>query len=184
VLLNLLDNAVKYGPPGQTVTLGVDVHGRAPDARARLWVEDEGQGIPAESRARVFEPYVRLPRHQGAAHGGSGIGLSVVRELAELHGGEAWVERAASGGARFVVVLPLAPAGAPPRPQHAPEAPADQHPRRADRTTSVQAGTGDTSDASAAAATDEDVPDTDAAGTDAADARPARRAHPVPGASA
>lgn len=113
VLLNLLDNAVKYGPAEQTVTVGVDVLPGAPAfgggvPRARVWVDDEGAGVPPEARARVFEPYVRLVRHQGAARGGSGIGLSVVRELVALHGGAAWVERAPGGGARFVVALPLA----------------------------------------------------------------------------
>jgi signal transduction histidine kinase len=113
VLINLLDNAVKYGPPDQVVTVGVLVQQAASAsaggvARARLGVEDEGTGIPAESRGRVFVPYVRLVRHQGAARGGSGIGLSVVRELVALHGGATWVEPAPGGGARFVGTLPLA----------------------------------------------------------------------------
>ena len=116
VLLNLLDNAVKYGSSEQTVTVGVDVLPGAPAfgggaPRARIRVEDEGDGVPVEQRARVFEPYVRLVRHQGSARGGSGIGLAVVRELAALHGGAAWVEQAPGGGARFVVTLPLAEGG-------------------------------------------------------------------------
>jgi signal transduction histidine kinase len=153
VLINLLDNAVKYGPPEQVVTVGVDVQPGAPafgggEARARLWVDDEGTGVPAESRGRVFEPYVRLVRHQGAARGGSGIGLSVVRELVTLHGGATWVEPAPAGGARFVVTLPLVePArlartaspslGGPPQEQDGPDGASLHHPDHAVRSTSA-----------------------------------------------
>jgi signal transduction histidine kinase len=107
ILLNLLDNAAKYGPPGQTITVGGAVAPATNGARVRFWVEDEGPGIPAADRDRVWEPYVRLNRSAESATGGSGIGLSVVRELVGLHGGAAWIESAgASGGARIVVELP------------------------------------------------------------------------------
>ena len=99
ILLNLLDNATKYGPPGQTITVGSEI---ASD-RARIWVEDQGPGIPHEDRRRVWEPYVRLNREAESATGGSGIGLSVVRELVELHGGRTRVEGAPGGGARIVI---------------------------------------------------------------------------------
>lgn len=101
-LLNLLDNAVKYGPRGQTVRLGLEVE----RTRIRLWVEDEGPGVPAEDRGRIWEPYFRMRAHRESSVAGSGIGLSVVREVAEAHGGEARVERPEGGGARFVLVLP------------------------------------------------------------------------------
>ena len=104
MLLNLLDNALKYGPPGQTIVVGSEVAGD----RARIWVEDEGPGIPHDDRQRVWEPYVRLNREAEASTGGSGIGLSVVRELAMLHGGRARAEGAPGGGARVVIELPLA----------------------------------------------------------------------------
>jgi signal transduction histidine kinase len=108
VLLNLLDNAVKYGPRGQTVTVGMGAareNGRGP--RVRLWVEDQGPGIPASERERVWEPYVRLDRDVDGATGGSGIGLAVVRELVTLHGGKTWLEDARSGtGTRVVIELP------------------------------------------------------------------------------
>lgn len=103
ILLNLLDNAVKYGPVGQTITVGSEIAGN----RARVWVEDEGPGIPHDDRQRVWEPYVRLNRRAETGTGGSGIGLSVVRELVTLHGGRARAEGAPGGGARFVVELPL-----------------------------------------------------------------------------
>jgi len=110
ILLNLLDNAVKYGPAGQTITVGSEITGD----RARMWVEDQGPGIPHEERQRVWEPYVRLNRDAEASTGGSGIGLSVVRELVSLHGGRTRVETAPGGrGARIVVELPLTPIDSP-----------------------------------------------------------------------
>jgi signal transduction histidine kinase len=102
ILLNLLDNAAKYGPDGQTVVVGTSRDG----AHVRIWVEDEGPGIPEAERARVWEPYIRLERGEEHATGGSGIGLAVVKELVELHGGRAWAEDASHGGARLVVELP------------------------------------------------------------------------------
>lgn len=109
ILLNLLDNAVKYGPPGQTITVGTEIAGD----RARIWVEDEGPGIPHEDRQRVWEPYVRLKRSAEASTGGSGIGLSVVRELVTLHGGRTRAESGPGGrGARITIELPLTPTDA------------------------------------------------------------------------
>jgi len=117
MLLNLLDNAVKYGPAGQTVTVGL----AATDGQARIWVEDAGPGIPAADRERIWERFWRLERDRGSSVAGTGIGLSVVRELVALHGGRAWAEDppngtggAAAAGARFVIELPLTPAGAMP----------------------------------------------------------------------
>ena len=103
ILLNLLDNAVKYGPAGQVITVGSEIVGE----RVRIWVEDQGPGIPHDDRQRVWEPYVRLNREAESATGGSGIGLSVVRELVTLHGGRTRAEGAPGGGARVVIELPL-----------------------------------------------------------------------------
>jgi signal transduction histidine kinase len=104
ILLNLLDNAVKYGPSGQTITVGSEITAD----RARVWVEDQGPGIPHADRQRVWEPYVRLARAAESSTGGSGIGLSVVRELVSLHGGRTRVESGPGGrGARIVFELPL-----------------------------------------------------------------------------
>jgi signal transduction histidine kinase len=105
MLLNLLDNAVKYGPAGQTVTVGTDPP--ASDC-VRLWVQDQGPGVPAADRERIWDQFWRLERDRGSAVAGTGIGLSVVRELAVLHGGRVWVEVAPGGGARFVIELPSA----------------------------------------------------------------------------
>jgi signal transduction histidine kinase len=108
MLLNLLDNAVKYGPVGQAVEVGLERAGET----ARVWVRDAGPGIPPRERGRIFAPFVRLPRDAESAVAGSGIGLAVVARLAEQHGGRVRVEDAAGGGARFVIELP-AEAAAP-----------------------------------------------------------------------
>ncbi|HKG94957.1 MAG TPA: HAMP domain-containing sensor histidine kinase [Gemmatimonadaceae bacterium] len=111
ILLNLLDNAVKYGPPGQTVSVGLALAGE----RARLWVEDEGPGVPAADRERVWQPFVRLSRDVEAQVGGSGIGLAVVRDLVARHGGSARIDAAPAGGACVIVELPDARGGGGPR---------------------------------------------------------------------
>ena len=99
IVLNLLDNAVKYGGEGLVV-----LRARLAGDRARLEVDDAGPGIPPEERARVWQPFVRLEPSPAIA--GSGIGLSVVRELVAAHGGSCWVETAPEAGARVVVELP------------------------------------------------------------------------------
>ena len=104
VVVNLLDNALKYGPRGQTITLGL--HPGSP-GRVLLTVADEGPGVPAADRERLWEPFVRL-NDEGGSAGGSGLGLAVVRSIVAQHGGEVRVEDGAGGGARFVVELPLA----------------------------------------------------------------------------
>jgi signal transduction histidine kinase len=104
LLLNLLENAVKYGPRGQQVRVGVTRR----DGRVRIEVDDQGPGIPAAERERVFEPFVRLDRHRDGVTTGSGLGLAVVREIAVQHGGRVWVEDAPGRGARVVVELPAA----------------------------------------------------------------------------
>jgi signal transduction histidine kinase len=104
VLLNLLDNALRYGPEGQTVTLTATAP-RAPGDPLVLTVDDEGGGIPPDERPRVWTPFVRLG-DRGGVTGGTGLGLSVVRALVHRHGGRVDVGDAPGGGARFVVTLP------------------------------------------------------------------------------
>jgi signal transduction histidine kinase len=108
VLINLLDNAVKYGPVGQRVTVSVATLG----ARVLLTVEDEGPGVPEVERRGVWEPFHRLERDSNSAVAGSGIGLSVVKKLVEGHDGRVYVE-AGVVGARFVVDLPRVVATTP-----------------------------------------------------------------------
>ena len=101
ILLNLLDNAVKYGPRGQAVSVAAVVN----NGRTRIAVDDQGPGIPLADRQRVWQGYYRLPRESRSAVAGSGIGLAVVRSLAADMGGSTWVEDTDTGGARFVVEL-------------------------------------------------------------------------------
>ncbi|UCD24920.1 MAG: HAMP domain-containing histidine kinase [Gemmatimonadota bacterium] len=102
ILLNLLDNAVKYGPHGQTIL----VEASQELNRLRLWVQDEGPGIPQQHRTSIWEPYRRLTNDEGDTSAGTGIGLAVVDELVALHDGRVRIEDAPGGGARFVVELP------------------------------------------------------------------------------
>ncbi len=103
ILLNLLENAVKYGPRDQIVDVTLQA---GTGGMARLVVEDEGPGIPREDREAIFDPYSRLNRDRESGVAGSGIGLAVVRELVRRQGGEVRVEESPGGGARFVVELP------------------------------------------------------------------------------
>jgi signal transduction histidine kinase len=113
VVVNLIDNALKYGPAGQTVSVEVD----RTNGHAILAVSDQGPGIPVSDRRRLWRPFVRLANGASTA-GGSGIGLSVVQSLVEQHGGNVAVEAAAGGGARFVVSVPTAPANGRVAAQH------------------------------------------------------------------
>jgi signal transduction histidine kinase len=101
-LLNLLDNAAKYAPPSSVITVSTLRHWEL----VRIYVDDQGAGVPASERERIWEPYVRLPRDVSSSSTGSGIGLSVVRHLVERYHGRAWVEDAPDGGARFVIEVP------------------------------------------------------------------------------
>jgi signal transduction histidine kinase len=100
VLHQLIGNAIKFTPAGGKVTVTL---GRS-DGRARLTVSDNGSGVPAEVRPRLFTPFSRGPN----AHAGLGVGLAIARALVALHRGslEA-LERGEEGGASFVVTLPL-----------------------------------------------------------------------------
>ena len=102
VLLNLLDNAVKYGREGAPILIDITVPaGDGP----RIAVTDSGSGIPKGDRERVFSPFERLAAAQAQGVGGSGIGLTIVREIAAAHGGNVRVEEGPEGGARLVFQL-------------------------------------------------------------------------------
>lgn len=113
-VLNLLDNAIKYGPAGQVIEVGVRRTPGEQSLFATIRVEDEGPGVPPGQRDRVWNAYVRLDRDRASATAGSGIGLAVVRRVIEAQGGRVRVEAGDRGpgpGARFIIELPLA--GAP-----------------------------------------------------------------------
>jgi signal transduction histidine kinase len=98
---NLVDNAIRHA--GSRVVFGVNTD-RGGD-RVTLVVDDDGEGIAASDRERVFDRFVRLDEARARDGGGSGLGLAIVREIAYAHGGSVRVESADSGGARFVVEL-------------------------------------------------------------------------------
>ncbi len=101
VLANLLANAIRYGPPGGTVT----VRALARDGMLRFEVADQGPGIPKDYQQAVFDKYVRVP---GALAGGAGLGLYIAREIVRAHGGEIGVESEPGRGATFWFTVKLA----------------------------------------------------------------------------
>jgi signal transduction histidine kinase len=103
ILEHLIENAVKYAPPDTTIT----VDHALVEGLDRIGVTDQGPGVPAEWRERIFEPYARRETHTAR---GSGIGLYAAKRLGESMGARLWVEPAEPTGARFVVALPAAAA--------------------------------------------------------------------------
>ncbi len=90
---NVVENAIKFSPAGGKVT----VHTTRHDSRGRVTVEDEGPGIPAEHRQRVFDRFYRVDAARTRTTGGSGLGLAITRDLVAAHGGAVWVDDGAHG---------------------------------------------------------------------------------------
>jgi two-component system OmpR family sensor kinase len=103
VLGNLVSNALVHTPPGTPVAVWVGAEGDS----AVIEVSDEGPGLPPDAAERVFERFFRTDSSRARAHGGVGLGLSIVASLAAAHGGRATVTTAPGRGATFRVVLPL-----------------------------------------------------------------------------
>lgn len=108
IISNLLSNAVKFTASGSIVLRAEPavVHGQP---RIQISVTDTGPGIPAETLARLFNPYVQADASIGRRYGGSGLGLSISRGLAQLLGGELHATSEPGGGSTFVLTLPLVP---------------------------------------------------------------------------
>jgi signal transduction histidine kinase len=104
VVVNLLDNAVKYTLPGGSVHL--KVYGDS--GHGIIEITDTGVGIPAEAVPLVFERFFRVDRDRSAGEGGAGLGLAIVKSICVAHGGKVEVESALGSGSRFLVTLPLA----------------------------------------------------------------------------
>jgi PAS domain S-box-containing protein len=108
VVSNLVNNAVKYSPEGGTVTISSRVEGRY----ALVSVTDTGIGIPADEISHVFERFRRVRSGAAQAIPGTGLGLTIVKQIVEMHGGKIWVESAVGHGSSFHFTIPLAPEGA------------------------------------------------------------------------
>ena len=104
VISNLLTNAAKYTPPGGRIALAA----KASAGQVVLVCEDDGPGIPEELVARLFDPFAQGPRTIDRSEGGLGLGLTLARAFAEMHGGTIAYERLHERGSRFTLKLPLA----------------------------------------------------------------------------
>jgi two-component system, OmpR family, phosphate regulon sensor histidine kinase PhoR len=101
VLANMIHNAVKFTPPGGSITLSAVPSGE----EVRFGVSDTGAGIPADDLSRIFERFYKSDRSHSS--GGTGLGLAIARHLIEAHGGRIWVESALGKGSTFYFTLPI-----------------------------------------------------------------------------
>jgi two-component system cell cycle sensor histidine kinase PleC len=106
ILINLVSNAVKFTPEGGRICV-VGSRGRC--GNFQIMVEDNGPGIPREKLDRIFKPFSQVDNRYDRQGGGTGLGLALVRGLAELHGGRAWIESDYGKGCRAYVILPTTP---------------------------------------------------------------------------
>jgi PAS domain S-box-containing protein len=100
-LINLVSNAVKFSPPGGTVTLAAERDGE----EVRLSVADQGRGIPADKLETIFERFVQVDPSDSREKGGTGLGLSIVRSIAERNGGRVWARSVVGEGSTFTISL-------------------------------------------------------------------------------
>ena len=105
VLLNLMTNAVKFTPPGGSISIKV----REQDAGVTVAVKDNGIGIAREAQSRLFKPYSRVSSDR-QRQPGLGLGLALAKQVVELHGGKIWVDSESGSGSTFSFYLPRRPA--------------------------------------------------------------------------
>jgi signal transduction histidine kinase len=119
VLLNLLNNAVKFTPESGAVNLHIELGTIGPNdepgvggepTAVRISVHDSGIGITPEHQKRIFDPFYQVDSSSTREFGGTGLGLSIVKRFVEAHHGQVWVESSEGQGATFTFTLPLAPA--------------------------------------------------------------------------
>jgi len=108
MILNLLDNAIKYTPSGGHVSIKLT----GKDSSVELIVSDTGIGIPANATARIFERFYRIDRARSRSVGGSGLGLSIAKWVAEAHNGTIELDSRPGAGSTFTISLPLRKPGA------------------------------------------------------------------------
>jgi len=117
-VLILVDNAIKYGPPGGTVTLSSGV---TRQGEVRITVQDEGPGIPKEDLPRVFERFYRVDKARSRRMGGTGLGLPIAKTIVEAHGGHVTAESRPGHGTRMSIHLPMVDPSEAPREDNVPE---------------------------------------------------------------
>jgi len=103
VFENLLNNALKYTPPGSTIAIGLHRHAD----ELEITVRDNGPGIPAADLPHLFERFYRVDKGRSRETGGTGLGLSIVKHICQLHGGRTWAESELGKGTTFLIRLPL-----------------------------------------------------------------------------
>ncbi|MEU9617708.1 MULTISPECIES: ATP-binding protein [unclassified Streptomyces] len=106
---NLLDNALRYAPEGSGIDVSLTVRGVGADGRAVIEVRDHGPGFPRTFLPLAFERFRRADAARSRHGGGAGLGLAIVRSIAQAHGGSATADNAPGGGARVRLEIPLAP---------------------------------------------------------------------------
>ena len=102
LLFNLTENAIKYNRPGGSVRLSVTPE----PEKLLIRVSDTGRGIPERFQRSIFQPFFRVDKSRSREYGGAGLGLALVWEIAELHGGSVWVEKSSEKGTTIAVGLP------------------------------------------------------------------------------
>lgn len=105
VLTNLIGNAIKFTPPNGSITVEAAWH--QDKKEMELGIRDTGPGIPKEHIGRIFDKFYQVKGSLETGISGTGLGLTIVKELVELHGGKVWVESASSGGTKFTFTLPM-----------------------------------------------------------------------------
>jgi two-component system, OmpR family, phosphate regulon sensor histidine kinase PhoR len=101
MIMNLIDNGIKFGSEGGVVSISYES-----DVRDKIVVADNGEGIPAQHLERLFERFYRVDRARSRDMGGTGLGLAIVKHLALLHGGAVTVASELGNGSRFTIYLP------------------------------------------------------------------------------
>jgi two-component system cell cycle sensor histidine kinase PleC len=103
IVINLVSNSIKFTREGGNIDV---VARRTGAGDFELMVEDNGQGVPKDKIDKIFRPFSRVDNRYDSGHSGTGLGLALVRGLAELHGGRAWMESEEGIGTRVFVLLP------------------------------------------------------------------------------
>ncbi len=104
---NLVNNAIKFSPPGSEVQVTLHSHEWEGEPMALIQVRDQGPGLTAEDKAKIFGTFQILSAKPTAGESSTGLGLSIVRQMVERHGGKVWVESGYGHGATFGIDLPL-----------------------------------------------------------------------------